>query len=1026
MSVRMRIPRRSRAAFGAAVAALFLQGCADIGAGSMGLGAGSIDITLPPPPPGAGAEALLLSSTGSSFQIGTCVAVTVTAVDSTPAAAAVDADTLVSLSDDSPGSFYSDAGCGSGTSDVTILNGQSSADVWFRQNGVGGVTLTGSATGLNPDDLALSFSAPPATQLTIEGAAAITTVDCAAYTVTSRDSGGTPRAVSSDTDVALTGAGAGGSYYSDSGCSTSATEATILNGQSSALAYYRKSSIGSVTLAADAPPLTADTLDVTVNAAPPVKLDVTGASSATTVDCTALTVTTLDALNAPANVAANTNVSFAGAGPGGLFYSDSGCSTISGSASVAAGTSSGVLYYRQTAPDTLLFTANAPGLTDDTHALTITQAPPDRLTIEGPSAISTTQCATYTITTRDSSLLAAGVTGDTTVTLGGVGTNGSFYSNSGCSSAITETVFTTGTSVRNVYYRQTTPPAPITLTVTATGLLGNFVNVSLNGGAATVLRLTSPQSTYTTIDCVLLTVSTEDASSNTVAVSANTTINLATSNGGTFYSNNTCATTITSTSITSGSSFRDFYYKKTTTPGAVNLTASATAKVPSTLPLTVNPATPVKLAWSTGGTPVASNACTTYTISAQDVNNNNSPVAGITAVTVLDGGAGGAFYSSVANCNASTGATSSFNIAAAAASVSAIYKKSSQAAVTFTADASGFTLGTKNVTVSTAVPNKFFSSSGATTGIVNGCYSQVVILRDEQNLTANAPANITMNLADASDGSFYSNSSCTTLITNLVYSTGQNSKTFYYRKPSTGVVTRTYSDAAVVLASATRAMNVSSGVITKVSFSTAPTSTPKNVCTAYAVRTRDENNQTVNTVAARDVDLGGVGDGAFYPANTCAGGAEIVLTTILAGTSTRTIYYKKPTSGAVVLSAASSGITSGTANVKVTNVATELRYTSGTTTPGLNTCEAYVIRSTDNVGTPVNVTSNKTVTLGGPFGGASFYLDPDCSYPITNTTITNGTSTATVYLSSPDAGATTLTATTAGFGTGTLDLTFGP
>lgn len=121
----------------------------------------------------------------------------------------------------------------------------------------------------------------------------------------------------------------------------------------------------------------------------------------------------------------------------------------------------------------------------------------------------------------------------------------------------------------------------VTFSPTAAGSFNDFVQLQYNNANTTVsvsraITGTGVVLTPTLVEvegpggilinqCITYTIFSKTASGQTANVSANQTVNLVVNNGtGTFYSNATCATTITSTTINSGTSSRVVYFRSTT------------------------------------------------------------------------------------------------------------------------------------------------------------------------------------------------------------------------------------------------------------------------------------------------------------------------------------------------------------------------------------------------------------------------------------------------------------------------------
>ncbi|MEN9723738.1 MAG: hypothetical protein RJB38_1724, partial [Pseudomonadota bacterium] len=169
--------------------------------------------------------------------------------------------------------------------------------------------------------------------------------------------------------------------------------------------------------------------------------------------------------------------------------------------------------------------------------------------------------------------------------------------------------------------------------------------------SATSLALTGPTSALTS-SCVPYRVAQRNSSAHNLTLSAATEVSLA-AGSGTFFSDSSCTTSISSTSIPAGTAERLFFYRNTTAPSAgvssytENLTASATGLTASSLGIKVASTT------LTGATTLRLFGLSTYFFAdcqpfVLQAQNDNGEVAALGASTVvrLRKNGIGTFYSS--------------------------------------------------------------------------------------------------------------------------------------------------------------------------------------------------------------------------------------------------------------------------------------------------------------------------------------------------------------------------------------------
>src|SRR5262249_42127161 len=151
----------------------------------------------------------------------------------------------------------------------------------------------------------------------------------------------------------------------------------------------------------------------------------------------------------------------------------------------------------------------------------------------------------------DNSNNPATVGANTTVALTGAG-SGLFYSDSGCTTAVSQVTILAGVGTQGFFLKDTVAES-LFLNAAATGLTSGQLAVTAQAGSAQKLSLQGP-GTIGAASCISYAVITQDSQGNAANVGANTTINLSNTGTGVFYSDGACSTTITSTSINTGSS----------------------------------------------------------------------------------------------------------------------------------------------------------------------------------------------------------------------------------------------------------------------------------------------------------------------------------------------------------------------------------------------------------------------------------------------------------------------------------------
>jgi hypothetical protein len=690
-----------------------------ITASPAGLTAGSQVATITP---AAAPTRLVITTPPQTVAAGSCAApITVQGQDSSAVPRAVVADTTLSLSSaPAPGlAFYSGAACtGTPVTSVVIPAGADSVDLWFLDTSAGNVTITASSAPLTaatqaetiapvaPDRLAFTTSAQ---SRQAGSCSAITTLQ-------SRDSYGNPSTVAALTAVALSATPAAAfAFYSDAACSAAIASVSIPAGGSGASFYFKGTAPGAVTISAAAAGLTAATQGETVTPASPDRLAVTtspqtrqaGACSAS------VTLQTRDLYGNPSAVAAVTPVALTASPAAGFaFYSDAGCTGAVASVSIPAGSSGASFYFKGTAPGAVTISAAATGLATGIQSETITPGAPDHLvfTSAAQSRQAGTCSAAVTLQSRDAWDNVSPVGAAVGVALSAAPASGFiFYSDAGCSAAVTSRTISAGASSATFYFRGTSA-GTVAVTASAAGMSPDAnQNETITPAAPSQLAFATGSKTVVAGVCSSAAiVQSRDAYGNVSPVASATTVNLSASPSGgfTLYAGGTCAGgSVGSISLPAGASSTTFSFRGTTA-GSVTITASAAGMSPNPTQVeTIAPAPPSHLVIITSAQVLTAGTCSNVlTVQSRDAYGNSSPpTLGETVALSAAPATGFTLYAN-AGCGTSTGSVS---IAPGTSSASFWFLGTAAGSVTVTATVTGWTGASQVETVAPAATSRF-------------------------------------------------------------------------------------------------------------------------------------------------------------------------------------------------------------------------------------------------------------------------------------------------------------------------------
>lgn len=782
-------------------------------------------------------------------------------------------------------------------------------------------------------------------------------------------------------------------------------------------------------------------VNIGVTAAGANNITITGVASFTTSACALFNVVTRDSFGNASAVTAQTSFNLSGAGSNGAFYSDSSCSSVITSLVVNNGSSSSTFYYRKTTSGSAALTATlstptTPALGSASRNVTVATSTPAKFGVVVASTGTTVSCNSVTVNVLDSSDNAVNLTSAKTVSLTGTG-SAVFYSDAACTTTLSSWNAASGTNSVSGYMRKTTVGSS-TITASSTGMASGTASITITLGAAQRIIFSSPPAVpYAAATCQAYTLQSRDSLNNNASpVTSDTVVTLSGNSDGSFYSNSTCTAgnEITSTTLTNGSSSRVVYYSKPTStasvPGAnITLTAAVAGWSPSaTTAVSVSSGNPTNLATANGAVGLAvssatavaaSSKCLLTTVRVQDELNTLVPAAKVTSsITAnLSGGGAGAQFWSNSTCTAST---STVTVSAGQNTANFYYSSTtttSAVAMTWTNGGLSGSGGSRNVTVTSGVPSRLTWTTAPTSFNTSTCQGYTFNVRDPNTVTAigaNVSSATDFQLSDGSDGSFYSNSGCTTQISTVQVAAGAQTATFYYSKPTASAATISVALQSPVnpaITTLTQAINVTSPAL--VPNNVLITATPSSgliatqSCSSLTLQSRN-GTTAANVTANTTITLSATNGGAFYYDSGCTAAASPSSLTIASGTNSISgLYIRSANVGNVTVS----GSGSLTVNSLILNYSapppTLLTLSGPILMNAGTTCGNYIVTTQDSAGVNRNVSTNTTVTVSSTGAAAvQFYSDSACNValPSNQVTVNSGSSSASFYSRGNSAG----------------------
>ncbi len=675
------------------------------------------------------------------------------------------------------GAIYSDSGCTIPVNKITIAKNSSSKPFYFKDLAKETVGLTAKSAGTTSGTAIIQVTGAPTSAIRLIGSSPLPINTCSpAVNITFLDTLKNPTAVTTDTTVNLAVNDAV-TLYSDSACTTSISNVTVLSGQTSGRFYLKSSKSESYTLTGSSSGLSSGNYVFSVLPSSPVRIAVEGPGTVTAGVCHQIpfTFTVVDEKNNPTPVSTITTVTLSGRGSG-VFYSTSACSNAASTFNINPNASSYVpFYFKSNVADSLIINVTAPGLAGATHPLVVQPAAIAKLRLSGPNPSYLNGCNAFTVNTVDGTSTSGNpqnVSSDVTVNLGGFGT-GAFYSDSGCTTPLSGNAITilNGTNSATYYFK---PIAAVSHTLTAADA-ANVITAATN--LATVVRtyglkLTGPQNLTPGACSSAYTINSVDGSGALANVASNVTVTFGGKGSGVAYSDSSCLTPSTSLVIANGTNSLTFYFKDTVNE-SLNFSMAATNYVTGTLAVSVGA---MKMELS-GTSSVPANSCNAYTLTTKDSTGTPVNVAADTTFSLI-GAKSGAFYSD-AGC---TSAITSLIVTNGTSSKTVYYKNAVAEQMTLQAVSTGYTGGSFLLATTPLSPAKLHivGPSNITESICSAPYTLHAIDAQE-NVVSTIGAQIDANLVSSGSTLFYSDAACTSAIATLSLTNASPTKNFYIK-----------------------------------------------------------------------------------------------------------------------------------------------------------------------------------------------------------------------------------------------------
>jgi len=304
-------------------------------------------------------------------------------------------------------------------------------------------------------------------------------------------------------------------------------------------------------------------------------------------------------------------------------------------------------------------------------------------------------------------------------------------------------------------------------------------------------------------------------------------------------------------------------------------------------------------------------------------------------------------------------------------------------------------------TTAQATATQILLSSASSTAQVAECATLSLTGTDDNGALTAFGADLTIELTDNSNGSFFSDSSCSVATTTIAVAAGSTGTVVRFR----GLVAETATLVASTANFPATSMDLLllPGTPTKLGFSQTAGQIPAGTCRLYTIESQDAFSNPSPATARRDIVLTGEGTLRFFSQETCGGSGESTTTAVLfTGDMEVNIWVKDTTPGSPTIGAVAATYTSASIEPTIVPASIDqIVLSSDSSQRAAGNCTELTIETQDPFGNASAVTANTQIDLshdGGEDG--DFFSNDICTSSILFTTLNSNTSTKTVYFKS--------------------------
>ncbi|MCC7386572.1 MAG: hypothetical protein IT384_32335 [Deltaproteobacteria bacterium] len=479
-----------------------------------------------------------------------------------------------------------------------------------------------------------------------------------------------------------------------------------------------------------------------------------------------------------------------------------------------------------------------------------------------------------------------------------------------------------------------------------------------------------------------------------------------------FFSDAACATPVASATIAAGSSQVNVYVRATRAGSPILTAAGADFTAIATQLLTVAPAAPAAMVFTSPAPRIQIDACSPpATIELRDAFGNAAPAGATRAVSLTATPPSGFTFSEDAACG---GQISTALFGPADSTLTMYFRGRASGAVEVRLESAGLTPATQIVTVTSGAPSTLVFTSAPQQLSAGDCSLPVVFeTRDGADNPSNVASDLEVGLAPLGSAlAFYADSACSAAVTSATVLRGTNTATFHFSTTTAGVFPLQIS--ASGYAPATQDAIIDPAPAESLVFVSTPQQQEAGACSdAETIESRDRYGNASAVGAPSPIALTALPAQrfAFFADASCS--STVTSVALGAGESKASFHHSGTLPGSVLITGNSGALGTTTQTTRIIPAPpSALAFVTPPQTLEAGFCSpAVVLESRDAFGNAAPVASDRAVLLSSSSSEIAFFDDPLCTNETDTVTFVAGSDSTAFYFRGSEAVVADVTAT---------------